>query len=98
MPGAATWFGSAHFMLEVSDWYYKLDFDPVARDSELPNGWKDVDYILVNDAMVKNFDGLSKLPQMSDAYKHSHVIEQWGTGQDQVQLRKIDGEAGEPQK
>lgn len=71
-------------------WYYKLDLDPVARESDLPNGWKGVDYILVNDAMVKNFDGLSKLPQMTDAYKHSHVIEQWGTGQDQVQLRKIN--------
>ena len=71
-------------------WYFKLDLDPVARDSDLPNGWKDIDYILVNDVMVKNFDGLSKLPQLSDAYRHSHVIEQWGTGQDQVQLRKIN--------
>ena len=71
-------------------WYFKLDLDPVARESDLPDGWKDIDYILVNDAMVKNFDGLSKLPQMTDAYKHSHVIEQWGTGQDQVQLRKIN--------
>jgi hypothetical protein len=71
-------------------WYFKLDLDPVARESDLPNGWKDIDYILVNDVMVRNFDGLSKLPQVSDAYKHSQVIEQWGTGQDQVQLRKIN--------
>lgn len=71
-------------------WYFKLDLDPVARETNLPDGWQDVDYILANDVMVKNFDGLSKLPQMSDAYRHSHVIEQWGSGQDQVQLRKID--------
>jgi Dolichyl-phosphate-mannose-protein mannosyltransferase len=71
-------------------WYFKLDLDPVARDTDLPNGWHDIDYILVNNAMVRNFDGLSKLPQMADAYKHSHVIEQWGTGQNQVQLRKIN--------
>jgi hypothetical protein len=71
-------------------WYFKLDLDPVARDSGLTNGWRDIDYILVNDVMVKNLDGLSKLPQVTDAYKHSHVVEQWGDGQDQVQLRKIN--------
>ena len=71
-------------------WYFKLDLDPVARESDLQNGWEDVDYILVNDVMVQNFDGLSKLPQLSEAYKHSHVIEQWGYGQNQVQLRKIN--------
>lgn len=71
-------------------WYFKLDLDPVARQRELPNGWKDVDYILVNDVMVQNFDGLSKLPELTDAYQHSHVLQQWGSGQDQVQLRKIN--------
>jgi 4-amino-4-deoxy-L-arabinose transferase-like glycosyltransferase len=71
-------------------WYFKLDLDPVARQRELPNGWRDVDYILVNDVMVQNFDGLSKLPELTDAYRHSHVLQQWGSGQDQVQLRKID--------
>lgn len=71
-------------------WYFKLDLDPVAREAELANGWKDVDYILVNDVMVQNFDGLSKLPQLSEAYRHSHVLQQWGEGQTQVQLRKIN--------
>ena len=71
-------------------WYFKLDLDPVARESDLQNGWKDIDYILVNDVMVQNLDGLSKLPQLSDAYKHSHVLQQWGSGQNQVQLRKIN--------
>jgi 4-amino-4-deoxy-L-arabinose transferase-like glycosyltransferase len=71
-------------------WYFKLDLDPVARESDLQNGWKDIDYILVNDVMVQNFDGLSKLPQLSDAYRHSHVLKQWGSGQNQVQLRRIN--------
>lgn len=71
-------------------WYFKLDLDPVARQRELPNGWKGVDYILVNDVMVQNFDGLSKLPELAEAYRHSHVLQQWGSGQDQVQLRKIN--------
>ena len=71
-------------------WYFKLDLDPVARESDLQNGWKDIDYILVNDVMVQNLDGLSKLPQLSDAYKHSHVLQQWGSGQNKVQLRKIN--------
>ena len=71
-------------------WYFKLDLDPVARESDLQNGWKDIDYILVNDVMVQNFDGLSKLPQLSDAYMHSHVLKQWGSGQNQVQLRRIN--------
>jgi len=71
-------------------WYFKLDLDPVARDSDLRNGWKDVDYLLVNDVMVQNFDGLSKLPQLTDAYKHSHVLQEWGSGQNQVQLRKLN--------
>lgn len=71
-------------------WYFKLDLDPVARERELPEGWKDVEYILVNDVMVQNFDGLSKLPQLSEGYRHSHVLQQWGSGQEQVQLRKIN--------
>lgn len=71
-------------------WYFKLDLDPVARQRELPNGWQDVDYILINDVMVQNFDGLSKLPELTDAYRHSHVLQQWGSGQDQVQLRQIN--------
>jgi len=71
-------------------WYFKLDLDPVARESDLQNGWKDIDYILVNDVMVQNFDGLSKLPQLSDAYEHSHVLKQWGSGQNMVQLRRIN--------
>ena len=71
-------------------WYFKLDLDPVARERELPNGWKDAGYILVNDVMVQNFDGLSKLPQLSEGYRHSHVVQQWGSGQTLVQLRKIN--------
>lgn len=71
-------------------WYFKLDLDPVARERELPNGWKDAGYILVNDVMVQNFDGLSKLPQLSEGYRHSYVVQQWGSGQTLVQLRKID--------
>lgn len=71
-------------------WYFKLDLDPVAREKELAQGWKDVDYILVNDVMVQNFDGLTKLPQLSEGYRHSYVVQQWGSGQDRVQLRKIN--------
>lgn len=71
-------------------WYFKLDLDPVAREAELPEGWKEVEYILVNDVMVQNFDGLSKLPQLSEGYRHSHVLQQWGVGQERVQLRKIN--------
>jgi hypothetical protein len=56
----------------------------------LRNGWKDIDYLLVNDVMVQNFDGLTKLPQLTDAYKHSYVLEEWGSGQTRVQLRKLD--------
>ena len=71
-------------------WYFKLDLDPVAREASLPDGWKDVDYVLVNDVMVQNFDGLSKLPQLSEGYRHSWVVEEWGSGQTRVQLRKIE--------
>jgi hypothetical protein len=70
-------------------WYFKLDLDPLARAANLENGWRDVDYIVVNDVMAANINGATLLSGMKAAYEHSSVVQQWGSGPEQVQLRKI---------
>lgn len=69
-------------------WYFKLDLDPIARDENLPNGWRDVDYLLVNSDMIPNFDS-NLTPQLVQAYAHSALVEEWGADDEKVQLRRV---------
>lgn len=69
-------------------WYFKLDLDPIARTANLSNGWRDAEYLVVNDGMLPHLDPESK-PQLVAAYTNSSVIGEWGTGEEKVQLRRI---------
>ncbi|PXW35264.1 UNVERIFIED_CONTAM: dolichyl-phosphate-mannose-protein mannosyltransferase [Williamsia faeni] len=70
-------------------WYYKLDLDPVARDRNLTGGWQDIDYLIVNEDLRRGVRALDK-PQLRAAFQHSVVVSQWGTGADNVELRRIE--------
>ena len=39
--------------------------------------------------MMRSSHGLAQLPQLKAAYDHSAVVQQWGTGTRQLQLRRI---------
>lgn len=72
-------------------WYFKLDLDPIAFTQHLPNTWHSVNYIVVDQAVLTNLGPHTALPLVNQAYQHSTLIQQWGAGQTQVQLRKVTG-------
>jgi hypothetical protein len=74
-------------------WHFKLDRDPIARDANLPGGWKDVDYVLLGRPMTV-FQGTEILsaaeaPQAYAALMHSRTIEAWGPPGLQVMLLQV---------
>lgn len=75
-------------------WYYKIDRDSEAR-AALPNGWRDVDYVLVGRPMGL-LVGTASLnantdPQVMASYENSDVIRSWGPAEWRVELRKVRG-------
>lgn len=72
-------------------WYFKLDLDPIAFTQHLPNNWHSVNYIVVDQAILTNLGAHTALPLVNQAYQNSTLIQQWGSGQTLVQLRKVKG-------
>jgi hypothetical protein len=74
-------------------WYYKLDRDPEAAVA-LPNGWRDVDYVLVGRPMglLAGTEALNRTtdPRVMAAYENSDVVAAWGPPEERVELRKVD--------
>lgn len=75
-------------------WDFKLDKDPIAQQQNLPNGWKDVQYILTGRAMEVYVGTvvLSKenAPLVNSALSHSTLVAAWGPVGRQVRLLKVD--------
>jgi hypothetical protein len=74
-------------------WHFKLDRDPLARDQHLPDGWRDVDYVLLGRPMTV-FQGTEILseaeaPQAYAALMHSRTIQAWGPPGLQVMLMQV---------
>ena len=67
-------------------WYYKVDTDP-AVTAALPNGWRDVDYVITTDSM-RTFP--TAFPQVSQTIANSLVVASFGTGSTQVDIRRVD--------
>ncbi|MFZ7088230.1 ArnT family glycosyltransferase [Curtobacterium sp. RRHDQ10] len=72
-------------------WYYKLDTDG-AVEKQSPNGWKDSDYVITTDSMRT---GGNSSPDVAKAIRNSSVVASFGTGNQQVDVRRIhpEGEA-----
>jgi 4-amino-4-deoxy-L-arabinose transferase-like glycosyltransferase len=66
-------------------WYPKLDSDAFVR-SQSPNGWKDSDYVVSTQSMRTNPDATSA----HSAIANSMIVASFGTGDQKVQVRKID--------
>ncbi|MDW5322295.1 ArnT family glycosyltransferase [Plantactinospora sp. KLBMP9567] len=74
-------------------WHYKLDRDPEAV-SELPNGWRDVDYLLAGRAMESLLGtpaiSWEQAPEVVSAWRNSSVVASWGPPDSPVVLRRVD--------
>jgi hypothetical protein len=69
-------------------WFYKLDLDPEVQ-AMLPNGWRDVDYIISTSAMR---DVPEDLPTVDALLAHSRVVAAFGTGDELIEIRRITKE------
>ncbi|PCN46445.1 glycosyltransferase [Curtobacterium sp. 'Ferrero'] len=76
-------------------WYYKLDTD-AAVERQSPNGWKDSDYVITTDSMRT---GGNSSRDVADAIRNSTTVAVFGTGDQQVDVRRIhaEGEAAAEQ-
>lgn len=66
-------------------WYYKMDTDTEVIEAS-PNGWRDSDYIITTDSM-RTFP--EQFPQVNQALINSEVVASFGTGPQQVDVRRI---------
>lgn len=77
-------------------WYFKADTDPAVQE-QAPDGWRDYDYLMVTQS-VRGTVALaaggrrSQYGHVTDAYRHSHPVAEFGTGDHQVQIRRIGRE------
>ncbi len=69
-------------------WYYKLDTDG-AVERQSPNGWKDSDYVITTDSMRT---GGNSSADVSQAIRNSTAVASFGTGDQQVEVRRIHSE------
>ncbi len=69
-------------------WFYKLDTDPAAK-RKLPDGWRDVAYVLSTAAMRRDVKGQANLVQCRLALQHSTLVHICGAGANEVELRAV---------
>jgi glycosyltransferase XagB len=65
--------------------YWPLDYDPAVKKA-FPHGWREFDYIVVNQAML---DTLNQTPTSTAAIDHSRVVASFGQGLSNIQIREI---------
>lgn len=78
----------AGYQPEQVIWFYKLDLDS-AVTRRLPNGWRDVDYVVSSPAMRENTSGL---PTVAALLTHSTVVAEFGASDGRIEIRKVDKE------
>ena len=83
---ASTWLELVKQGRDPADvvWFYKLDHDP-GVGIDFPNGWRDIDYLVVSQfARVT-----PQVPQTQAAIRGSRKIASFGTGNDEIEIRKV---------
>lgn len=68
--------------------YYQYDLDPISSNKELPHGWRDINYVLVTNAMRDNIDYLG-LPKLAATLAHSTLLARFGTGDAEVDVLAV---------
>ena len=67
--------------------FWPLDYDPAVKH-RFPHGWRDFDFIVSTKALRST---LRQTPTTARALDHSHVIKQFGRGDQRIEIRAIDG-------
>ncbi|MFE9425127.1 ArnT family glycosyltransferase [Kitasatospora sp. NPDC006697] len=67
-------------------WFYKVDLDPAVTRT-LPNGWRDLDYVVLTSIIRQDPNGL---PTVRAAIAHSTTVATFGTGDQQITIQKVD--------
>ena len=66
-------------------WFYKVDLDPAVKKT-LPNGWKDIDYVVSTTVIRQDPNGL---PTVRAAMNHSGVVAAFGSGDQRIEILKV---------
>jgi hypothetical protein len=66
-------------------WFWKLDRDPEIK-ARYPDGWRHFEYVVSTTAVRGSF---YELPYVSAALEHGTVVASFGTGEDQVQILRV---------
>lgn len=67
-------------------WFYKVDLDPAVTKT-LPHGWRDLDYV-VSSSIIRQDP--NSLPTVSAAIKHSTIVATFGSGDQRIDIMKVD--------
>jgi hypothetical protein len=79
---------NAGYQREKVIWFYKLDLD-TAVAATLPDGWRDVDYI-VSTPVLRQDPG--SLPTVTTLLSNSTAIATFGSEDERVEIRRVDKE------
>jgi hypothetical protein len=69
-------------------WFYKLDLDSAVA-KRLPDGWRDVDYIVSTPALRQD---PGSLPTVAKLLTNSTLIASYGPGPGRIEIRRVDKE------
>jgi 4-amino-4-deoxy-L-arabinose transferase-like glycosyltransferase len=78
----------AGFPEEQVIWFYKLDLDPAVQ-ARLPNGWRDVDYLVSTPALRQD---PSSLPLVTALLTNSTLEASFGPADGRIEIRRINKE------
>jgi hypothetical protein len=67
--------------------YWPLDYDPAVK-RQFPDGWRDFDYVVLNQDMRVT---MSNTPTAAQAVAHSRVVASFGRGAQLIEIRAITG-------
>ncbi|MEV5931581.1 phospholipid carrier-dependent glycosyltransferase [Streptomyces sp. NPDC052079] len=71
-------------------WFYKADLDPAVTKT-LPNGWRDIDYVVASPTVRRD---AKDLPNVRQAIEHSKPVAVFGTGEDRIEIRQVETAGG----
>lgn len=71
-------------------WFYKADLDPAVTKT-MPRGWRDLDYVVASPTVRRD---AVDLPNVKAAMEHSTPVATFGTGEDRIEIRKIQPAGG----
>jgi hypothetical protein len=65
-------------------WFYKADLDPQVKATLLPNGYSDIDYVVLGNLADST---IRSLPTVATAIRESTVLADFGNGE--ITVRKV---------